>query len=1017
MPALTPAQIASQRLHPQRLGEQFLYIFIPRVELAARVNGNIGRVQDIVFHNVTQGAFTNVFRGMTLLVGTTAGGREKGFVRMRAAAADGLLHASEHEIDLEDGDYLTVLDEYRLWHVDPFIHTDGEIYKDWNGVAPGGEIDFPAGWEDIYQPVPVMGPHSIEFIDPSTGLASHGWDWSESWPINPLAGAGLTYAAVFEDGTPPTSFAETGTVTWGTAGHRWAHLAVQDTRGIVSYTSRRLYVTLDRDNLPSNCYVDFQPSPRMGSVDGGGFNMTFTVQVDAPESAFPDHALVIWFFDGGTQEDIGGNWPHRSHIKFIGYICKASTHKEPETGHVTFEATTIQGVMRALPMFPNFYEDVDAGDCDIWTEAVSLTVQRAAYLHMRWQSSLLEMADVLFVPDADTPIGEHEFPEGFLYDQLNALVNRDYLYRIGCDPLSTIYFNKDPQFLTAQPDTIMDIQAQDWREELDFPEPLELRTAYVIASGNAYAAGVLTPRFSEAPGPVPLQLGRRDKSLARLICTTQDALNVVSGLALAAANDNFPDIPIKLDGQYYVGHLFPMELVGLDIQGVLLPRGTKRGMNLSADLFVPRRSNLQVVYDSDGALSNALVDINVEKLTTGEGVDGQTLTYPASTGDFTVPGPDEGPDGGDWEPPAPVDPGGVPADGNLLYFIDYVSGRLYRTRNARHSDPTAVVYEDLGVVGANPMYIALDPWDPTNAAMVQCYHDIYRTDDLDVATPTWTNKLNIAVPSYIWHIAASICQEGLWMATGFFNNVGAGTWFPRGWSTTTGGNAWTPFWVTPGVEGRWIKCEMSAHDATKAWVMVFNSAGGLCKAGASVNINGVAPTFAYTTMWSGASDPPMCNPYHRYKDNPTDQVALWCGEQSNAPVSARTKFCAADVASCTEATLGGGTPYDPRWAGGYTWGTNKYWVLVDYNKFFISDDGINWTLQHTFAGTTRFISGWPYDGERFYATQDGAVAPILISDDRGLNWQAQTGSGATGWAAVGPGATADIYCCVPVWLE
>jgi hypothetical protein len=305
------------------------------------------------------------------------------------------------------------------------------------------------------------------------------------------------------------------------------------------------------------------------------------------------------------------------------------------------------------------------------------------------------------------------------------------------------------------------------------------------------------------------------------------------------------------------------------------------------------------------------------------------------------------------------------------------------------------------------MTIILNPFDPKNSAMAQCYHGVYRTDNLDDDTPTWTLKANIPAPNYLWHGAASICQEGLWLVVGFWNNVGAGEWYSRGWVTLNGGEDWTNFWIYPGVEGKWCKCELSSHDATKAWVQSFHAAGGAVRACASSNINGGAPTFSYTTLWNNASDALCCNPYHRFLDNDNDLVALWAGEQGNAPVSGRTKFCTNDAASCTETTLGA---FDPKWCGGYTWGTDKYWVLCDYNKFFVSSDGINWTLQSTLPGVTRAISGWPYLGGRFYAAQDGTTAPLLVSSDEGATWTEQTGN----WAEVG--GNKDIYSLVPVWV-
>lgn len=1048
MPVIDPTIC---RVHPHELGRMYLYVYRPATVFAAQVDGGGADpgydVQAIPFDNVdpAYGTIVDVKRGHTVWIGSSAGAKDGGVVRVRIDGVGGEthMHVSEHEIYLHDNVYITVKEEYRLWHVSPFLDVTGPTwYKDCDDITAPAQLAFPpavapAGGtiDDIYMPVPVMGPHSIEFL--TAGAATHNFDWRQSWMIGPNSGA-LTYAGTFPGGpvVVPNVSASNGTVTWNSAGARWVTLVLTDSMGanpaVTAYDAHRLYITLDPDwtvgqAITNGLYVDFMPSPRLGSVDQGGFTMDFTVYVDASEEDFPDEALVIWFFDGGTQEDIidgdTERWKHRQHIHFIGYIVKGSTHKEPETGQITFSAMTLEGLMKATPIFPNFLE-IDATPT-VWTQAHGLTVERAAYLHMRWMSSLLEMADVLFVPRAPTQIGEHEFPEGDLYSQLDGLVNRDYRYRIGCDPLGTVYFNKDPQFLTrpnpwdppAGIATIMTIADEDWKGALDLPEPLIPQTGYVLASGNAYTAGVLTPLFSNAPGPVPLERGRRDRSFSRIICTTQGALDEAAGLALAYFNNDFPDIPVTMDGQYYIGHLFPMEFVRLDVQGLPLPagttEGTKRDVDLSDERFIPRRSQLQIIYDQHGAPAHAQVSVNVEKVTWGP--DGRTLVYP--TEPPPPPGPDEGPDGGDWVPPPPPPPDGSPGDGSLLYFVDYTSGHFFRTRNARAADPADVVYEDLGYVGAGLRDIALDSWNPKNVAMVCGDDGVYLTENLNDSSPDWTLVLDLSDVRYkAYNVASSICQKDLWMVSIMFDSDTESGWYPYVFWTIDRGENWDYIRLSEYLESGsecWVEC--SSHNANKAWVTWD------CDDGRSF----VART---TTQWSSKTNyeltclgdtggQPVANSYHRHLNNTDDNLALY-GQGQGYTNRAVTCWCTADVGTCTVSYPGGEGATGERVVrlGGYTWGTNKYWCLT-YDgaeakwRFYVSDDAITWTLQYTFSGASQYISGWPYDGERFYACQNGTVAPILISDDRGEIWQEQTGN----WASLG--YSGDIRCCVPVWTE
>jgi len=367
----------------------------------------------------------------------------------------------------------------------------------------------------------------------------------------------------------------------------------------------------------------------------------------------------------------------------------------------------------------------------------------------------------------------------------------------------------------------------------------------------------------------------------------------------------------------------------------------------------------------------------------------------------------------DWghEPPTPPDtpPAG---DGNLLYMVDFQSGHVLRTRNARAATAADVVYEDLGFVGNHLTYICLDSWDPKNTAMVCGYDGVYKTTNLNDDTPTWTQVIDATGGDihndYRAHsIASSICQQGLWMVS--FNKGGGAPTKVHIFHTTTGGDSYAE-WSSTEVDtysnlSPFSKVEASSHDANLAWVTY---------RGASHTQNKVAKTddqwateTAYNLPWSGGTIP--CNPHHRYLNNEDDLIAMWAH-------SDHTRLATDDVGMTgTDGTTGN----NASWVGCSTWTANRWWLLAyraaDTERFYISNDGVNWTLQYTFSGHTRFISGYPYNEDSFYAAQDGTTAPLLISDDRGENWQEQTGNWSSICTALG--VSPDIYALVPVWTE
>lgn len=371
-----------------------------------------------------------------------------------------------------------------------------------------------------------------------------------------------------------------------------------------------------------------------------------------------------------------------------------------------------------------------------------------------------------------------------------------------------------------------------------------------------------------------------------------------------------------------------------------------------------------------------------------------------------------------YVPPLPPPPVAPSSDGHLLYFVDKSSGRVFRARNARAVDPTEVVYEDLGVVDAGGLLnITLDSWDPKNCAMVCGDNGIWRTTNLNATIPTWTKVRESEVAENKWYrykmVRSSICQQNRWMYVAAYWNGDQNDWFCSvGWSDDRGDtwdNTHLDHWTYELTGAREPRMELSSHDADTAWVTWSRKGDEVV----SKTTDCWSSHTTYTIPELHSSGQPTG--YHRYLDNADDQFAVWGGKSGTTSLEANVVRCTGDYGTCTPKKLDVGTAADCYWVGGYTWGTNRYWALSKTTlgvwKLHVSDDAATWTLQYTFSGATVFISGWPYEAERFYACQYGEVAPILISDDRGVTWQAQTGN----WDALG--YDGEIVWCVPVWTE
>lgn len=96
------------RTRPQS-SELYFTIYHPDTVMSCRVTGSLSRGEmEIPYYNVSTGSFNNVLAGMTLLVGTSEGGRELGKIRIRDVNSTHFSVAENGHIDWAEAEYLTV---------------------------------------------------------------------------------------------------------------------------------------------------------------------------------------------------------------------------------------------------------------------------------------------------------------------------------------------------------------------------------------------------------------------------------------------------------------------------------------------------------------------------------------------------------------------------------------------------------------------------------------------------------------------------------------------------------------------------------------------------------------------------------------------------------------------------------------------------------------------------------------------------------------------------------------------
>jgi len=193
----TAQELTLLRSQPQQT-KLWLSIYEPQTVFQAQVNDAsiVKGEQVITYNNVTFGNFLAIGAGMTMYVGTTSGGKEKGsiFIMPNPTSSTIIVGENSH-INWADDDYITVVNFHQIWPVYPRYTQDAEditVYKIYS-------IAYTNQNEDLGSFL-VMGSNYAGFIDPSTGTAQVYWDASEC--ENVIGTTGSTYSWSFEGGTP-----------------------------------------------------------------------------------------------------------------------------------------------------------------------------------------------------------------------------------------------------------------------------------------------------------------------------------------------------------------------------------------------------------------------------------------------------------------------------------------------------------------------------------------------------------------------------------------------------------------------------------------------------------------------------------------------------------------------------------------------------------------------------------------------------------------------------------------------
>lgn len=701
-----------------------LAIFMPDTIMTARVNGDPASDDEIaqvtIDAAVFQGAYSSAPFGCLVYVGSAAGLYDKGMVRLRATltgAPTTLKFGEISEIDWDDDDYITVVDEMpiaprhiRLTSTNTFMdydidYTDQHLYPD---------------------PVPVFGPTvSVALLAPDEVIVN--FDSSDSWALD---GGGLTYSWSFPNSASTTGLAtDSPTATYNAAGNYRADCTVSRDYGggnVKTTTGYRYIIVLDPTNLPSK---EFTLENCSGSWDSQGWSFRITMYADATRTDIRDRALVCLFAEdhyGSTKTSIGPI-TDRETIVCVGWIAGESIAWDIEANTVSFEVQGPQYWLNQMQGFPSGVEDVQTTPTE-WTEFDTLDLRSGLWHFLHWRTTATRIMDIQLTSDT-TGISLFNASPGTLWGQISGESEATIYAHPCCDRFGRLFVEVEPQLIpvgSRTGPTVHALQGQDLRRPVSIERQTVARVGQVDLSGIVYSAGSGAAKFSLTPGHVPGWLGPGMEGPTRLALTSQAQANALAGLLLDWQNNLYPNVTLPLASNHRMLDICPQQYVTLS----LLTGDTLRGIVWSNQKLLPR----SVSFNYDHRSGVLLTDVESEAVSADlAGIDGDVPpTSPPSPG---YPS---------YNPPAAWDPQPPQIEWPTTVYVGTETSGVYYTADFTAPDdatqPTWAT-ANTGLPATDLRQLLLDPFDKSSRQY--CLLETARSVHVQ-ESGTWASGLTVA---------------------------------------------------------------------------------------------------------------------------------------------------------------------------------------------------------------------------------------------------------------------------------
>lgn len=494
----------------------------------------------------TSAGWSNVRKGMTVKIGTSAGAADIGTYRVRKAPTATILYLAEMSNGdpgllalsttqrIVDNAFVTIVNDYNLWSVFPRIEFSGgttaAFYKDY-------DVAYSTQNQTAIACPLLLGEHLVGFVNSGTGLLSGSWTRS----IDAFDGTIVLSTAWFVDevaaGTGATLNHDFS------AGHHIVRCTVTLANGATVEGIRHVFAHNTTTEAPYEIEI------LSDQLEMTGRTMTVKLSVPSDYNDFVHGQMLIVWFD----QSWNGSTISSASKKFVGFVQAASYRRIPGGSEVTLEITSATIMMKSISTFSQILS-FSASPTE-WHEAIAAIMHPDYFIFylFYYHTTFLHLFDIT-LPNLQSYVkNSWGVSPGNIVDQIENSISNVNL-RLGQDSHGNIWLTRDPVLLsTSGRNALVERMTitEDDLKELSFRKTIRVGTGRVDGGGFVASTGIPSALLSNASGKT-FGLGSGRENFENQLVLDQTELNERTGHKFAQLNNPYPDVQLQFSRAYMV---------------------------------------------------------------------------------------------------------------------------------------------------------------------------------------------------------------------------------------------------------------------------------------------------------------------------------------------------------------------------------------------------------------------------------------------------------------------------------